>query len=112
VIWDERLITRERAANLCGTWPLTVDHPLREDGTNSPNAHLRCGTCDGHITRLPSDGMLLSVDVLIAAVVRHMAMSHDYNLSGVSNEGKGTDAAAAGGAGNGSSRDIACHLGH
>ena len=105
MIWDERLITRERAANLCGTWELKMDY---QDG----NTYLRCGICDGNITRLPSDGMILSVDVLIAAVVRHMAMNHDYNLSGVSNEGKGTDRPAADPAGGGSSGRRPDHLVH
>lgn len=88
VIWDERLITRSRAADMCGTWELTMDY--QESAT-----FLRCAACDGNITRLPSDGMILTADVLIAAVVRHMAMNHNYNLSGVSNEDNASVGAAA-----------------
>ena len=92
IIWDERLITRQRAADMCGTWDLKIDFP-----------YLRCSLCDGNVTKLPSAGMLLNADVLISAVVRHMCMSHDYNLSGVSNEGRDASAdysARDGGGGN------------
>ena len=79
ITWDERLITRSRAADMSGNWALTMD--CQETAT-----YLRCATCDGNVTRLPSDGQLLNVDVLISAVVRHMCMSHDYKLSGAGNE--------------------------
>lgn len=87
IIWDERLITRQRAADLCGTWELKMDY-------QQAATYLRCSVCDGNVTRLPSDGMALNVDVLIAAVVRHMCMNHNYNLSGAGNEDKLSDASA------------------
>ena len=71
VTWDERLITRQRAADMCGTWPLKMDHP-----------YLRCGQCDGNVTRLPASGKLLDIDGLISASVRHMTGNHGYSLSG------------------------------
>ena len=95
VIWDERLITRQRAADMCGTWELKMDY--QETAT-----YLRCAVCDGNVTRLPSDLMALNVDTLISAVVRHMCMSHDYNLSGVSNEDKLSNSGRADASGNGS----------
>jgi hypothetical protein len=76
VIWDERLITRERAANMCGTWQLKMELP-----------YMRCGICDGNITKLPSDGKIVDIDGLISAVVRHMTMSHGYSLSGTGADG-------------------------
>lgn len=101
VIWDERLITRERAANLCGTWAIKLDYP-----------YLRCGICDGNITRLPADGKLFDLDTLISAGVRHMCMNHDYNLSGVGNEGKGPQSPAASGTGGSRGGDLAGHTVH
>jgi hypothetical protein len=83
IIWDERLISRARAADLCGNWAVKLDYPF-----------LRCGVCDGNITKLPGEGKLFNLDVLISAAVRHMCMSHDYYLSGVSNEDKGRDCGA------------------
>jgi hypothetical protein len=100
MIWDERLITRQKAADMCGTWPLKVH---TEDGA----VFLRCGQCDMGITRLPAEGKLTDIDALIAAAVRHMVMSaHGYVLSGAGNEDRETDSGAAHGAGrsNGSRR--------
>ena len=71
VIWDERLITRQRAADMCGTWQLAVDPP-----------YLRCADCAGNILKLPADGKIIDIDGLISAVVRHMTMNHGYSLSG------------------------------
>ena len=73
VTWDERLISRHRAADMAGVWDLKVDHP-----------YLRCGQCDGNVTKLPDAGKLLNMDGLISAVVRHMTMNHGYALSGAS----------------------------
>ena len=73
VVWDERLITRQRAADMCGTWQLTVDPP-----------YLRCADCTGNVTRLPDAGKIIDIDGLISAVVRHMTMNHGYALSGAS----------------------------
>ena len=78
VTWDDRLITRHHAADMAGAWDLKLDHP-----------YLRCGQCDGNITKLPA---LTSIDGLIAAVVRHMTMNHGYSLSG---SGYGADDSAA-----------------
>jgi hypothetical protein len=71
VIWNEKLITRHRAADMAGTWLLKMDLP-----------YLRCGQCDGNITMLPSNGKIVDIDGLISAVVRHMCMNHGYSLSG------------------------------
>ena len=76
VIWDERLITRQRAADMCGTWQLAVDHP-----------YLRCADCTGNVTRLPDAGKIVDIDGLISAVVRHMTMNHGYSLSGTGVQG-------------------------
>ena len=93
--WDERLITRQRAADLCGTWSLSMDYP-----------YLRCGDCTGNITKLPSEGKTLDIDNLIAAVVRHMCMNHDYKLSGAGNEGERADGSADYAAGHRRSNDL------
>jgi len=77
VVWDERLITRERAANMAGTWGLKVDNR----GV-TPGVYLRCGQCDGNVMLLPPSGYLVDPDAIISAVVRHMAMNHNYSLSG------------------------------
>ena len=69
--WDERLITRHRAADMAGTWALKLDHPYR-----------RCAQCDGNVTRLPAEGKIIDIDGLISAVVRHMTGNHGYSLSG------------------------------
>lgn len=75
MIWDERLISRARAANMCGTWELKTDLP-----------YLRCNQCDGNITMLPSGGRVINVDGLISAVLGHMVKCHDYSLSGSNSE--------------------------
>ena len=97
VIWDERLITRSRAADLCGSWELTMDYQPQD-------TFLRCGRCCGNVTRLPSDGKILDIDMLISAAVRHMCMSHDYKLSGAGNERHDGSADYRAGRGNGSDR--------
>ena len=71
VTWDERLISRQRAADMCGTWHLAVDHP-----------YLRCADCTGNILKLPAEGKVVDIDGLISATVRHMTMNHGYSLSG------------------------------
>lgn len=74
-VWDDRLISRHRAADMCGTWQVKVDHP-----------YLRCADCDMNILKLPSGGSLIDVDGIIAAVVRHMTTTaHGYSLSGSGN---------------------------
>lgn len=87
VIWNDKLLTRDRAANMCGTWNIKLDYP-----------YLRCSDCDMNILRLPENGMIITVDSVISAVVRHMVMTkHGYNLSGDTNagNGSGTEAGAA-----------------
>ena len=76
VTWDERLITRERAANLAGTWEATID-PQHGGGT-----YLRCAQCKGNMLKLPPAGWVFNFDGILSAVVRHMAMNHNYSLSG------------------------------
>lgn len=71
VVWDSRLITRHHAADMSGKWQLKMDLP-----------YIRCAQCDGNVTMLPSEGKLINIDGLIAAVVRHMAGNHGYPLSG------------------------------
>ena len=91
VIWDERLITRHRAADMAGTWDLKID--TRFGGSESEPfwAYLRCGQCDGNITMLPGNGKTLNVDGIISLVVGHMVRNHGHKLSG---SGYGTDSAA------------------
>ena len=76
VIWDERLITRQRAADMCGTWHVWIDN------SDYDVVYLRCGQCDGNVIRLPATGKLIDIDGLISATVRHMTMNHGYSLSG------------------------------
>ena len=76
VTWDERLISRARAADLAGTWETTLDHQ------GAAGSFLRCVQCRGNVLKLPDPGRLLNVDGVICAVVRHMVMSHNYSLSG------------------------------
>ena len=80
IAWDERLITRARAAGLCGAWDLKMDAP-----------YLRCAACDGNITMLPGNGKILTVDGIMALVVGHMVRNHGYSLSG---SGYGDDSGA------------------
>ena len=75
-VWDERLITRSRAADLCGTWEIKMDYPQPDVSV------LRCNICDGMIQRLPDAGKLLTIDGLIGTVLGHMVKSHGYTLSG------------------------------
>ena len=76
VVWDERLISRERAASMAGTWETTLDR--------QPNqcSYLRCNQCKGNMLKLPPPGWVFNVDTILSAVVRHMAMHHGYSLSG------------------------------
>ena len=76
VIWDERLITRHRAADMAGAWQLKLDHP-----------YLRCADCTGNVIKLPADGKIVDIDGLMSAVVRHMCMNHGYALSGIGADG-------------------------
>jgi hypothetical protein len=71
VTWDERLISRARAADLCGTWTIKSDPPF-----------LRCGICSGSILRLPDPGFTFTGDTFISAVTGHMVKCHNYSLSG------------------------------
>ncbi len=75
VIWDERLITRARAADACGEWEMYIDS----------ERYLRCGQCAGNIGLLPSPGKILSADGIISLVLGHMVKCHDYPLSGGGN---------------------------
>ena len=88
VEWDDRLITRHHAADMAGPWDLKidVDHNCLEGRPEVP-VYLRCGQCDGNVTKLPDAGKILNMDGLISAVVRHMTMNHGYALSGASNDG-------------------------
>ena len=74
VMWDERLISRGRAADMCGKWGLKMDAP-----------YLRCETCDGNVTMLPGNGAILNVDTIIGKVLGHMVKCHGYSLSGGGN---------------------------
>ena len=74
LVWDERLITRERAVNLCATWQLTTD-----------GSYLRCGTCDGNVSQFPTEGRVFDIDGLIGQVLGHMVKCHNYSLSGNAN---------------------------
>ena len=75
-VWDERLMTRARAADMAGMWELYLDHE-QPDIT-----FLRCSTCKGNVTLLPADGKIISVDGMIAAVLGHMVKCHGCSLSG------------------------------
>jgi hypothetical protein len=86
ITWDNRLISRHRAADMAGTWQLKTDYPF-----------LRCALCDMNIIKL-AEGMITDADQLISSVVRHMSTTaHAYPLSGKGlNDGDGDpDGAAA-----------------
>ena len=70
-VWDDRLLPRSRAADLCGTWQLKISYPF-----------LRCAICDGNVTQLPADGTLTDVDHLMSRTLGHMVKCHNYTLSG------------------------------
>ena len=95
-VWNDKLITRAQAADMCGSWMITIDNSDYEP------VYLRCSICKGNITKLPPAGQPTSVDMIITVVLRHMCSAHDYPLSGARNEGIGNDSPAAG---NGSSRN-------
>jgi len=80
VTWDERLITRARAADMAGTWRIKVDNHEYDV------VFLRCAQCDGNIMQLPKSGQLLDTDRIISAVLGHMVKCHGYSLSGAGNE--------------------------
>ena len=80
VIWDERLITRARAADSCGDWGLKVDYA--DEGL----VFLRCWKCDGNVMLLPSAGTMINVDGIITATLGHKVKCHGFNLSGASND--------------------------
>ena len=71
LVWDERLINRNRAADLCGTWGISTD-----------GDYFRCSTCGGNITQLPGAGKSFTIDDLIGLVLGHMVKCHEYSLSG------------------------------
>ena len=102
-VWNDKLITREQAANLSGDWDLVIDNQ------DYNLTFLRCGICFGNVTRLPSDKMNFSVDALISAVVRHMCMVHDYRLSGAGNDDRRHDGQTAHDSGG---DDCPCGSGH
>lgn len=79
--WDERLISQDRAISLSGSWPLTVEY------AGPDSAYLRCVTCSGNVTLMPSAGKSISVDGIIAAVLGHMVRCHHYTLSGGAQNG-------------------------
>jgi hypothetical protein len=71
IAWDDRLLSRHRAADMAGTWQIRLDGEF-----------LRCGSCDMNLIRMPS-GSLFTVDDVIASAVRHMSTTaHGYSLSG------------------------------
>ena len=78
-VWDERLITRSRAADIAGP------HQVRLD-----TEYIRCAGCDMNILRM-TEGALFSVDDIIASTVRHLATTaHAVPLSGKGlNDGRG-----------------------
>ena len=72
--WDERLITRHRAADIAGMWALHIS-----------GRYLRCSDCSGNITMLAASnevGRVVNIDGMIAAVLGHMVRNHGYSLSG------------------------------
>lgn len=77
-VWDERLITRHRAADMAGPWELIMDAP-----------YLRCAACFGNVTMLPANEKVITVDGIIGLVVGHMVRNHGYSLSGSGNNGTG-----------------------
>ena len=70
-VWDDRLLPRSRAADLCGTWQLKI-----------AGQFFRCAVCDGNVTQLPPDGNLFDVDYLMSMTLGHMVKVHHYSLSG------------------------------
>jgi hypothetical protein len=73
--WDARLISRDRALELAGAHPVYLEDP----GTG--DEYLRCGKCQGNITRIGPGGALVTCDHLLAAVLRHLVTAHGQELS-------------------------------
>lgn len=77
MIWDERLITRTRALELAGHWPLYLDA--------GPVVLLRCGRCHQSCGAFDSLIAQTTVEEILSGVLRHLVMAHDVALSGVDN---------------------------
>lgn len=85
--WDERLITRERALELAGRWPVYLEFDEIRAAT-----YLRCCRCDqscaafefgpGRSLNLLASRSETNVDDVLSGVLRHMVMAHDVQLSG------------------------------
>jgi hypothetical protein len=66
--WDERLLSRERAARLAGPHPLTA-------ACAAGGMRLLCGAC-GQSCGTWRDGDATSADDVTAAVLRHLVTAH------------------------------------
>jgi hypothetical protein len=108
LVWDERLMSRERALELVGRWPLTVVvHP-----GEGPSVHLHCAcpphndsrkACYQSVGRVLAD-YRVTLEELLAGVLRHAVQAHELDVGGkgrnVRRPGEGA-CAAGGGAGDG-----------
>lgn len=106
LVWDDRLISRERALRLAGDWPtyVGIDYADLEqyeaEGSEQKQPgqwqlNLRCGRCHQNCALLgtldvqPGATLIGSVNYVafspttdLSAVLRHMVMAHDVSLSG------------------------------
>lgn len=74
-VWNDKLLSRSRAADMSGDWELKLDYP-----------YLRCNLCNMNVLKLPDNDALITVDGIMSATVRHMTTTaHGYTLSGTKN---------------------------
>jgi len=80
-VWDDRLISRERALQLAGRWPVHFD-------VTRIHVYVRCLRCGQSCGRFvttpgaPNDSRPTDVEEILAAVLRHAVTAHDLALSG------------------------------
>jgi len=98
--WDDRLISRQRAYDLAGEWPLEYSTYHLASGQE---LHLICARCGLSAGRLNLAGRtpLVTMDGMISMVLRHMVMQHAVALNNGGKEANGRDEAPAADAGNG-----------
>jgi hypothetical protein len=81
VTWPEKLITQAEAFVLAADWPTEV------------RVDLLCGRCKQSVGQLQRDGLPYNatLDEKLSAVLRHMVMAHDVQLSGLRTRESGGD---------------------
>lgn len=75
--WDGRLLSRARALELAGDWPIRLE---ADAGNVWWRVRLRCDRCGGSCGDFTDRHT--SPDDVLAAVLRHAVVAHDLVLSG------------------------------